>query len=161
MKKTGRFEKRRASRIAAVQALYQLHYHATIFEDDVKSRAAAIVLEFLNNPRKGDDGTGPLDSDLFSALVGEAAARLADIDHLIETNLGPTWAFDRMDLVLKAILRCAMAEFLARPTQTAAPVLISEYVDITRGFYDGQESSYVNGFLDRIAVSLGYAMGRA
>lgn len=160
MKKTGRFEKRRASRVAGVQAIYQLHYHKTIFGDGPGSGATAIVSEFLNNPRDGEEGVGPMDADLFSTLVKESDIRMADVDHLIEINLGPTWSFDRMDLVLKAILRCAVTEFLARPTQTAGPVLIGEYVDITQGFYDGQESSYVNGFLDRIAVSLGYAMVR-
>lgn len=158
MKKIGRFEKRRASRVTAVQAIYQWHYHKAIFADSPGSKATNIASRFIHTPWDGDDGVGPMDQDLFIALVGETEIRITDIDHLIESNLGPTWSFDRMDLVLKAILRCAVAEFLARPTQTVAPVLISEYVDITRGFYDGQESAYVNGFLDRVAVGLGYEM---
>lgn len=168
-KQKGRFEKRRAARVLGVQALYAIDCRMGLLGREssaptahpIQAIASTVVGEFLIPHSPLLDDMPPFDGDLFRALVAESTARLRDVDHLITVNLSDGWSFDRMDGVLKAILRCGVGELLARPTTTPAPVIIGEYVDITNGFYDGQEGAYVNGFLDRLAVSLGYTMKRA
>ena len=52
--------------------------------------------------------------------------------------------------MLRAILRAGAYELLFRK-EVAARAAISEYVDLTRGFYGGDEPGLVNAVLDAIA----------
>jgi N utilization substance protein B len=72
------------------------------------------------------------------------------IDPAIHAALPPTWPLTRIDLTLRAILRCGVFELLER-RDVPARVAISEYVDIARAFYEADEPGLVNGVLDRVA----------
>jgi N utilization substance protein B len=60
---------------------------------------------------------------------------------------------ERLGPVLRAILRSAIFELLAG-TDVPAKVVINEYVDLTRAFFEGNEPGFVNGVLDRLAHEL-------
>ena len=38
--------------------------------------------------------------------------------------------------------------------KTDVPVIINDYVDVTRAFYDGKESGLINAVLDSIAKTI-------
>jgi transcription antitermination factor NusB len=55
---------------------------------------------------------------------------------------------DRIPLVLRNILELAIYELLFE--STPAPVVINEYVEICKDFFDENEQAFVNGVLDSI-----------
>lgn len=56
----------------------------------------------------------------------------------------------RIDATLRAILRAATFE-LVRRKDIPASVVISEYVDVARAFYEDDAPALVNGVLDAIS----------
>jgi N utilization substance protein B len=137
--------KRSNARLAAVQALYQI--------DLSGSPPGAVIAEFLKHRlgREIDgDQYGEADTALFSDIVEGAAARLPDLDRAISAVLTPDWPLERLETVLRAILRAGAYELLARK-DVPARVAISEYLDVAHAFFTGKEPGLVNGVLDRLA----------
>ncbi len=146
---------RSAARLAAVQALYQV---ASTDSDYTK-----VVRDFLVGYLGGmaisvDPDTeietpvrlAEMDQAIFSGLVSEAIARQSDIDDMIDANLSSEWPKDRLELIVRSILRAGIAELLGA-VDAPAKVTISEYVDITHAFYSGPEPNMVNAVLDKVA----------
>jgi N utilization substance protein B len=67
--------------------------------------------------------------------------------------LPPEWPLDRLEVLLRAIMRAGAYELLARGG-VPARVIINEYVDLAHAFFAGAEPRMVNGVLDRLARSL-------
>ena len=86
----------------------------------------------------------------FRALVTGVVQAQRRIDPIIHAALPPTWPLTRIDLTLRAILRCGVFE-LAERRDIPGRVVISEYVDIARAFFSADEPGLVNGVLDRVA----------
>lgn len=126
---------RRAARLAAVQTLYQKEY-----EQELKAG-----LHF----DEGDEAP-KLDTDLLERIVRSVADRRADIDSLLSGALDPEWPLERLELILRAILRAGVGELLENPA-TPAPLLITDYVDVAHAFFAGKEPGLVNAVLDKIA----------
>jgi N utilization substance protein B len=136
---------RGASRLGAVQALYQM--------DVGGATLPAVVAEFeahrLNRDLEGEQ-LRPADFAYFRSLVGGVVDLQRTIDPIIHRALPPTWPLTRIDLTLRAILRCGVFELIER-RDVPARVVITEYVDVARAFYDGDEPGLVNGVLDAVA----------
>ena len=67
--------------------------------------------------------------------------------------LAKEWPLERLEAVLRAILRAGAWEMLSCP-ETDAAVVITEYVRIAEAFFDGGEPRLVNGVLDKLATTL-------
>ena len=70
------------------------------------------------------------------------------IDETITASLIGEMTIERLEMILKCILRAGIAEFYANP-KLDAPIIINEYTDIARSFFDGPEVKMVNAILDR------------
>ena len=140
--------RRSAARLAAVQALYQI---------DHSGEPGDQVLEEFFRFRLGDSFDTEQDvaphKNLFSEIVAGVSAQEPGIDEVISAALSNKWTFERVEIILRAILRAGVYELQARK-DTPARVVITEYVDIAHAFYDGQEPGMVNGMLDRISRNL-------
>lgn len=136
---------RRAARLAAVQALYQIEALAGDAED--------IIFEFLTERRgvilDGEDVIA-MDRDFFSDLVRGSARRQREIDRVLSGGLAAGWRLERIASVLRGILRCACYELLMR-SDVPARATINEYVDVAHAFFAEEQCSFVNAILDRIA----------
>jgi N utilization substance protein B len=130
---------RRAARLAAVQALYQLDMTVGT------AGATAVVSEFVKHRLEPH-----ADQPLFSDVVGGVAARVEEVDGVIGGALVEGWTVERLDMVLRAILRAGTYELMARP-DVPPKVAISEYVEIAHAFFSGKEPGLVNGVLNRLA----------
>ncbi|MCX7384072.1 MAG: transcription antitermination factor NusB, partial [Alphaproteobacteria bacterium] len=87
---------------------------------------------------------------LFTSIVRTATAQQETIDGMIAESLPADWPLDRLDPVLRALLRAGAAELWMKdgpPTR----VVINEYLDVAHGFFDGDAPKLANGVLDRIA----------
>ena len=137
-------DRRRAARLAAVQALYQIEMNDAGADD--------VIAEFVRHRLGADDGTASAaaDPELFADLVRGACARHDEIDALISAALSADWTIERLELLLRAVLRVGVYELVGRP-QVPARVAINEHIEIARDFFSRGEPGMVNGVLDRIA----------
>jgi N utilization substance protein B len=137
---------RRSARLMAVQAVYQ---HLQQGED-----APHLVAEFLAHRagmvEDGDRMVSP-DAALFKTLTFDVIQRRADLQPIVDKNRHPkeTESAPAMEPLLNAILLCGAAE-LTFHQQTDFPIIISDYVEIAKAFYEGREAGLVNAVLDGI-----------
>ena len=136
---------RRAARLSAVQALYQM---------EIAGRGASSVIREFRDHRFGMDGEGPeiveADEDFFEALVAGVVDRQAKVDPAIDKLLAEGWRMDRLDATVRAILRAGGYELFER-SDVPARVVIDEYVDVANAFFEGSEPKFINAALDRCA----------
>ncbi len=139
---------RGAARLAAVQALYQME----IGGGDILS----VVSEF-EAFRLGKEIDGieyrQADAAWFRDIVAGVVAEQRRLDPLVHTALVEDWPLKRVDATLRAILRCGTYELMKRP-DVPGRVIITEYIDVARAFFEEDEPKIVNGVLDRIARDL-------
>lgn len=146
------------ARLAAVQALYQVTATDTdytrVVRDFLAGRVGGMAIdEDPDTETETPIRLADMDQGMFSGLVSETVARQDDIDEMINANLDAAWHGDRLELIVRSILRAAIAELLGA-TEAPAKVVVSEYVDITHAFYSGTEPKMVNAVLDKIAKAL-------
>ena len=92
-------------------------------------------------------------SGLFKTMVEKAVERQATLDRAIARHLARAGALERLDAVARAILRAGTVELEQRADIPVA-VVINEYVEIAKRFFDGPEPGFVNATLDACARDL-------
>jgi|SRR6185437_3292724 N utilization substance protein B len=135
-----RAEARQASRLAAVQALYQMEMSG--------SGAEEVAQEFVEH-RFAELPSMP-DEEFFTDILSGVPQHQVEIDRAIAGALSEKWKLERVDSILRAILRCAVFELVAR-RDVPAKVTIDEYVAVAGAFFGGDEPGFVNAALDNIA----------
>ncbi len=141
--------RRRAStaRLAAVQALYQIELSG--------APADRVIQDLLAYPPGDDDGAVLADADpgVLGRVVRGALARSREVDELIDSALASGWSLQRLEAVLRAVLRAGVYEVLAEGDVSRA-VLIDDYVEVAKAFFNDKEPGLVNAVLDRLARHL-------
>jgi N utilization substance protein B len=137
--------KRGTARLAAVQALYQM--------DIVGAGLLEVAAEY-EAYRLGKEVDGSVyreaDAQWFRAILSGVVEHQKEIDPVIGQSLTEDWPLSRLDSTLRAILRAGVFELMKRADVPVA-VIVSEYVDIAKAFYDEDEPKLVNAVLDRVA----------
>jgi N utilization substance protein B len=136
---------RSVARLAAVQALYQMEVSGVGVE--------AVVREFADHRFDRDiDGAAMAAADeaFFAALVRGVVASQAEVDKAVVGHLASGWKLERIDATARAMLRAGAYELMRLPDMPTE-VVIDEYVEIAKSFFDGPEIGFVNGALDAIA----------
>ncbi|HEX4179794.1 MAG TPA: transcription antitermination factor NusB [Caulobacteraceae bacterium] len=145
MKPSRAHQARSVARLAAVQALYQMEVSG--------SGAEAVIREFVDHRFDSDmegERLAPADEAYFHEIVRGAVDRQSKIDQAIVRRLAQNWRLERIDATLRAILRAGAFELIAR-ADAPTEVVIDEYVEIAKSFFNGPEPGFVNGALDAIA----------
>jgi len=141
--------RRRAARVAAVQALYQMTLNGGDPND--------VVAEFVAYRLHGDEARAArrpeADLELFADIVRGVMARQASVDALIGEALDKDRKIGRLEILMQSILRAGTYELLARPDIDTA-LTISEYVAVADAFFNEREPALVNAVLDRVARTL-------
>jgi N utilization substance protein B len=136
---------RTVARLAAVQALYQMEVTSIGVE--------AVIREFTEHRfgRELDDATlADADEVFFAELVRGVVAEQATIDAAIARRLAQGWRLERVDATVRAILRSAAFELTHRH-DVPVEVVIDEYVELAKSFFEGTEPGFVNGALDALS----------
>jgi N utilization substance protein B len=123
--------RRGAARLAAVQALYQFESH------------------WLGNEVEGDQYL-PAEEAFFRDVVSGVVRDQSKLDPLIDEALSKGWPLQRIDAIIRAVLRAGSYE-LEHRKDVPARVVVSEYVDVAHAFVEGDETGMVNAVLDQIA----------
>ena len=137
--------RRRAARLAAVQALYQI----TLTDAHVKTVMAEFVRFRFGAELDGDRFVEP-DRGLFAEIVLGASDTPQELDELVRSGLEAGWSMERLELLLRMILRAGVWE-LRDHRSVPVRLVISEYVDLTHAFFSGPEPGMINAVLDRLA----------
>jgi N utilization substance protein B len=137
--------KRGVARLAAVQALYQM---------DVTGSGLLETTAEYESFRLGKEVDGTLyreaDAQWFRAILAGVVENQKAVDPLIGQSLPEDWPLSRLDSTLRAILRAGTYELMKRGDVPVA-VIVSEYVDIAKAFYEEDEPKLVNAVLDRVS----------
>jgi transcription antitermination protein NusB len=138
-------ERRSAARLAAVQALYQM--------DLVGKGLPDVLAEFqshwMGREIEGDQYK-PAEGALFRVIVQGVLDHQRTLDPKIDDTLSNGWPLKRVEAVMRATLRAGAFE-LFHTADVPVKVVISEYVDIARAFFEKEETSMVNAVMDRMA----------
>jgi len=141
---------RTLSRVAAVQALFQ---------SEQGGQSAETVIDQFVRHRFGDvPGHGGLEDGhvteaqvpLFARIVRTATLQQDTIDAMLVSALPEAWPLERIDPVLRALMRAGASE-LWMADGPPAKVVINEYLDVAHGFFSGDEARLANGVLDKVA----------
>ncbi len=136
---------RSVARLAAVQALYQM--------ETSNAGVETVVREFTDHRFDRDlegEALAAADETFFAEIVRGAVADQGPIDRAIARRLATGWKLERIDATLRAILRAGAFELMRR-ADVPVEVVIDEYLEITKSFFEGPEPGFVNGALDAIA----------
>jgi N utilization substance protein B len=143
---SSRSEKRSVARMSAVQALYEM--------DIAQKGVGEVLAEFrafwIGREIDDDLEMKEAETKFFGQIVEGVIKDQILIDRTIDQALAKGWPLVRIELVLRAILRAGVFELLLRK-DIPPRVSISEYVDVTRAFYNEDEPGMVNAVLDHIA----------
>ncbi|CAI9119749.1 transcription antitermination factor NusB [Brytella acorum] len=138
---------RTLARVAAVQALFQCEQNG--------DNPEAVVQQFVRHRLETradatfEEGQVPdADRRLFEEIVKGATQGQDRIDQALVEILPANWPMERLDSVLRALLRAGAFELEG---DVPAGVIINEYLDVAHGFFSGDEPRMVNGVLDTLA----------
>ncbi|MDR0631178.1 MAG: transcription antitermination factor NusB [Holosporales bacterium] len=146
---------RHASRIVALQVLYQLDQTGATAETVLRQFDEEIVGSTLE--REDESNNGPnnckwkhVNVEFIKQLVhGVVESRRALNEHIRKHVLEN---FDRLPILLHEILELATFEMLY--IGTPPPVAINEYVEISKDFFNEEEHAFVNGVLDSVGKNV-------
>jgi transcription antitermination protein NusB len=136
---------RSASRLAAVQALYQMEVAGKgVYEILAEFETHWIAAEIEGAQYR------PAEIAFFRDVVEGVVRDQEALDRMIDEALIKGWPLKRIEAILRAILRAGCYELTAR-RDIPARVVIKEYVDIAAAFFERDEAGMVNAVLDSLA----------
>lgn len=144
---------RSSARLVAVQALYEI--------DMTGLGADSVLDEFLRQrwksapsmPTEGEQDLPEMaapDGALLAELVRGVSNIREQLDAIIGPALSDDWSVERLEVILRAILRSGTFELFSM-AKIPARVVINEYVNVAKAFFDDNKPGLVNGVLDKIA----------
>ena len=144
--------KRRAARLAAVQALYQVELTG--------ERPERVVAEFgehrlaqLLEPIDAGTPSPAVDRQWFELVVAGTWAARERLDGEIERCLASGWTLARCGYLVRATLRAGAFE-LAERTDVPVRAVINEYVELAHLFFADTEPGFINAVLDKLGPRL-------
>jgi transcription antitermination protein NusB len=147
---------RSRSRMAAVQALYQMELAGTDVADVIREFEAERFAPSSASATDDEDRAAAIedaDATFFSEILRGVVRRQRELDPMVHEQLAAGWRLVRVDAILRAILRAGSFELLER-TDVPARVVINEYINVAHAFFDEDEPRVVNGVLDKIGRRL-------
>ena len=136
---------RTVARLAAVQALYQMELAGEGVD--------TVITEFSTHRFDADIEGEPLaeaDEAYFAAIVRGVVGHQRAIDETVKARLASNWRLERLDSTLRALLRAGAWE-LRESRDVPKEIVIDEYVELAKAFFDDAEAKFVNAALDGVA----------
>lgn len=143
-----------SARLAAVQCLYRVHV------EDVHINTETLIEDILATWEDNKTDSDPElqadddpDKGFLKKLVRGVVPELDHLKKQIEPHLASDWKWERISPILLSILQCATYE-LSQGPQPGTPVIIDEYVGLTREFFGEQEVGFIHGILHTLAKEI-------
>ena len=135
---------RRAARMAAILALYQMESTGIGVE--------RVISEFKEHRfSEKIDGVDLTKTDraFFESIVAGVVEVQDRLDGYLRNHLASGWRLSRLSATVRATLRAGLFEMVRRP-EVPFKVVIDEYLDIAASF-DENDTAFVNAVLDGAA----------
>ncbi len=129
----------RATRFVAVQYLY----HVMVTNEVVTIDSVTAFMERC----EGIKGS----SDEVCQLVSGVIEKSHIIEPCIEKHLSHNWRFERLGMVLKAILKLSSFEIIFLKAADK-PLIINQYLEIAKAFNHAGEVGFLNYIMDNISL---------
>ena len=138
------YSKKSSARLFAVQILFEMEINGKKINNILERLTDDYLIEIsrLNKTEKAD-------KIHLSRILKGVTKNQQEIDSDINTNL-IGWSLSRIDSVSRAILRSALYE-LKECRDIPVKVIINEYIEISKSFFEGEEPNFINGILDKIS----------
>lgn len=140
--------KKSAARLAAVQSMYQMQQTGIDSETAIRDYVAH---------RMGIEEEGTLfvaaDTDLLEKILSGVQLRHGDIEPILNAALSEKNPLERQEMLIKCILCCGVFEILEH-SDVDTGIIINDYVDVAKSFYEGKESGFINAVLDKTAKKI-------
>lgn len=154
MEKKNTTQKFTNARLLAVQAVYAKEFSPDSW-DKITSRfllgeIGGRVIKDGVAGRESEIDLQPADAKLFTKLIKEVREKEEEINELIQNNMGEKLDYERLEILMKCILKVGIAEFYANPNLDS-PIIINEYIELTHSFFEGPETKIVNAILDKFS----------
>lgn len=130
-----------------VQALYQM---------ELSGQASESAIDEFIEHRIGQEIEGEqyvqADHKYFANLIRGVIERQDEIDQALARATGKSWSYDRIDAIMRAIMRASSCEFLSNGS-VPVRVIIDEYLTVAGAFYSDRsdEMIFLSGVLYRMA----------
>ncbi|MGN7438320.1 MAG: transcription antitermination protein NusB [Alcanivorax sp.] len=129
------------ARLLAAQSFYQILHNQKPMKE--------VVQEMLERGLQTDDGEDikvKPNGGLYKKIMFNLDDRLPEVEEILRS-----YTKDKpLESLLKSIMLCGICEILMH-TDTDAPVIINDYLDVTHEFYEKKQVAFVNGVLDAIS----------
>lgn len=150
---------RSLARLRAVQALYLIdqtslskeqalaQFIAPAQNSPASENPPSRILPFIETT----DKLGKSNANHLITIVHGVNTHCEAIDAALRQHLNRDWSLERLDITLRALMRCGCCELIfIRSAPDAA--IINDYVNIAHSFFDGREPGMSNAILDAIAI---------
>lgn len=149
---------RRKGRELALQTLYALSFEEM---DEVLGELAFLNIfkEKMTEIIGKEDTEEASKSEAFAENILSGVLKyLTEIDNLIVKHLD-NWSFERVTTLDKNLLRIAVYELLK--TETPAPIIVNEAIEIAKRFCSENSGKFINGILNAVAGELELSFEKA
>lgn len=140
--------KRGSARLAAVQAAYQMEIAELGALEVIKEYEACYLSKEIDGHQYRE-----ADTQWFRRIVLGVVEQQIIIDPILHKYLPEDWSLARIDSLLRAVLRAAVWE-LKNCKEIDSLIILNEYMDITKAFYDNKELKLVNAILNNISHAI-------
>ena len=128
------------SRIAAVQVMYQ----KDVADIDFEKTSA----NFLNNFINKEDDYKDINLSFYKRLL-KHFPESDDFEETINKNIQNERSVVSSNVIIKSIIKVAMIEMIFEKTDM--PIIINEFIEISRYFLDEKGVKFMNAVLDAIS----------
>jgi len=142
--KSDSHNKKSSARLFAVQILFEMEINGKKINNILERLTDEYLIEISRLNK-----TGKADKNHLIKILKGVTKNQKDIDLNINDNL-IGWSLSRIDSVSRAILRSALYE-LRECNDIPVKVIINEYIEISKSFFEGDEPNFINGILDKIS----------
>ena len=142
--KSDNHNKKSSARLFAVQILFEMEINGKKINSILERFTDEYLIEISRLNK-----TGKADKNHLIKILKGVTKNQKDIDLNINDNL-IGWSLSRIDSVSRAILRSALYE-LRECIDIPVKVIINEYIEISKSFFEGDEPNFINGILDKIS----------
>lgn len=145
-----------AARLAAVQSLYCKYING------IDKNPESLLSDFIHiyqiapkNPKEQSKykelNLEEITPDLkyLKKVVRGVVGKEKELDELIIEFLADNWEIDRIGVVLRAVLHAAAYEI--KYSEIPTKIIINEYIEVSRAFFEEKDVRFTNGILDSIA----------
>jgi transcription antitermination factor NusB len=130
----------------AVQVLFRIISEKKLSVDELIKESRVNSEVFISENLSLFD----IDQDFFCKLIMVTKENCLKIDEIISNNLSDNWKVNRLDPVIICILQLGIAELLYL-TDIPPKVVLNEYIEISKAFFQKNEVAFVNGLLNSVA----------